>query len=74
MEWRSNSMTNSIEVEVKDVYGVTKYYPHCRDAKVFASLAGTTTLTEKSIRRIMELGYKVKTIQQTNTFIEGELK
>jgi hypothetical protein len=65
--------SKEITVEAKDVYGVIKYYPHCRDAKVFASLAGTTTLTEKSIRRIMELGYKVKTLQRKNEFEQGEI-
>ena len=66
--------SKEITVRVKDVYGVTKYYPDCLDAKVFAKIAGTTTLTEVTLRRIMELGYKVKTLQQTKTFIEGELK
>lgn len=65
---------NEIRVRQKDVYGVTKYYPDCLDAKVFAKIAGTTTLTEQTLKRIMELGYKVKTIQQTTTFIEGEMK
>jgi hypothetical protein len=63
-----------ITVEVKDIYGKTKYYPHCSDAKVFAAIAGTTTLTEQTLRRIMRLGYKVKTLQQASELTEGELK
>lgn len=63
-----------ITVEVRDVYGQTKFYPHCEGAKVFASIAGTTTLTEQNIRRIMQLGYKVKTLQRPVEFIEGEMK
>lgn len=63
-----------ITVEVRDVYGQTKYYPSCDDAKVFASIAGTTTLTEANIMRVMQLGYKVKTLARSVTFVEGELK
>jgi len=63
-----------ITVEIRDVYGQTKLYPHCESAKVFASIAGTTTLTEQNIRRIMQLGYKVKTLQRPVEFIEGEMK
>ena len=63
-----------ITVEIREVYGAKKYYPHCGDAKVFASIAGTTTLTEQTLRRVMKLGYKIKTLNQTNRFIEGEMK
>ena len=65
---------NEITVRVREVYGQPKYYPECESAKVFASIAGTTTLTEQTLRRIMKLGYKVKTLNQPNKFIEGELK
>lgn len=63
-----------IIVESRDVYGYAKYYPHCEDAKVFASIAGTTTLTETNLRRIIKLGYKVKVLYKPNEFSEGELK
>lgn len=63
-----------ITVRQREVYGATKYYPECDSAKVFASIAGTTTLTEQTLRRIMKLGYKVKTLQPTNQFTEGEMK
>jgi len=66
--------SKEITVEVRGIYGSMKYYPMCEDSKVFASIAGTTTLTEQTLRRIMKLGYKVKTKQQVNEFIEGELK
>ncbi len=65
---------NEITVRVREVYGHAKYYPECDSAKVFASIAGTTTLTEQTLRRIMKLGYKVKTLQPTNQFTEGEMK
>ena len=65
---------SEITVRAKDNYGATKYYPECEDAKVFAKIAKTTTLTEETLRRIMKLGYKVKVLHNTNQFIEGELK
>lgn len=64
---------SEITVEVRDVYGHKKFYPACRNSKIFASIAGTTTLTETTIRRIMELGYKVKTKRLKNEFEEGEM-
>ena len=60
-------MTNVIEVEVKDVYGVTKYYPVCEKAQLFADIAGTKTLTIQAIKKIEALGYSVKA-SRTVTF------
>ena len=68
------AQTNEITVEIRDVYGKQTYYPYCDAAKVFAAIAGTATLTEVTLRRIMKLGYKINTRQRPNTFIEGELK
>ena len=53
-------MTNVIEVEVKDVYGVLKYYPLCERAQLFADIAGTKTLTLQAIKKIEALGYSIK--------------
>jgi hypothetical protein len=66
--------SKEIRVRVKDVYGTTKFYPECESAKVFASIAGTTTLTEETLRRIKRLGFDVKFLNPTNTFIEGATK
>jgi hypothetical protein len=60
-------MTNVIEVEVKDVYGVTKYYPICEKAQLFADIAGTKTLTVQVIKKIEALGYSIKA-SRTVTF------
>jgi hypothetical protein len=60
-------MTNVIEVEVKDVYGVTKYYPICEKAQLFADIAGTKTLTVQVIKNIEALGYSIKA-SRTVTF------
>jgi hypothetical protein len=67
MAWRYSSMTNVIEVEVKDVYGVLKYYPICEKAQLFADIAGTKTLTTHAIKKIEALGYSIKA-SRTVTF------
>jgi len=50
-------MENTIKVNVKDVYGTRKVYPICQTGQLFAQLAGTTTLTDKTRRLIEQLGY-----------------
>jgi hypothetical protein len=67
MEWRYSSMNETIEVEVKDVYGAVKYYPVCEKARLFADIAGTKTLTLETIKKIEALGYSVK-VSRTVTF------
>jgi len=44
---------------MRDVYGVTKYYPVCEKACVFARIAGTVTLTKETIKQIKLLDYAV---------------
>ena len=48
-----------ITVEVKNVYGVTTYYPICQAAQAFAAIAGTKTLTPATLKQIKALGYTV---------------
>ena len=60
-------MNNTIEVEVRDVYGAAKYYPSCEKAQLFADIAGTKTLTVETIKRIEALGYSIKA-SRTVTF------
>lgn len=48
-----------IIVMVRSVYGVDKIYPVCGGAKLFADIAGTTTLREHDLRRIQQLGYHI---------------
>ena len=55
---------NVITVEARHVFGHIKYYPLCKQAKAFASIANTTTLTEPVVRKIKSLGYSVQ-VQQT---------
>lgn len=48
-----------VKVRVKDVYGKRTFYPLCADALLFASIAGTKTLTEPVLKSIESLGYKI---------------
>jgi hypothetical protein len=52
-------MNTAITVLVKDVYGKRVFYPKCDHAQVFASIAGTTTLTERTLKCIQKLGYDI---------------
>jgi hypothetical protein len=52
-------------VEIKNVYGVEQVYPVCNKAKLFASIAGTKTLTHKVMIDIASLGYLVTLKQPT---------
>lgn len=57
-------MTMQINVLIRDVYGTEKVYPVCGKAKLFAGIAGTTTLTPKALKLITELGYEITTAQR----------
>ena len=52
-----------IQVEIKAVYGNESIYPACETSKLFASIAGTKTLTRNAIRDIKALGYGVEVKQ-----------
>jgi len=53
----------NIEIEVKNHYGNTMYYPACDKSSLLARLAGTKTLTPEAIRTIKELGYSIQVKQ-----------
>ena len=53
-------MTKQITIEVRGVYGENKAYPVCDDARIFADMAGTKTLTRMMLRRIIALGYEIE--------------
>lgn len=52
-------MTKTITIQVKDVYGVPTVYPVCEAAKLFADIAGTKTLTHRTLTQIEALGYEI---------------
>ena len=48
-----------ITVTIKSVYGRDLVYPLCPQARIFAGIAGTDTLTDSVINKIKTLGYRV---------------
>jgi hypothetical protein len=61
---RRNTM-QAITVKIRNVYGEDKIYPVSDQAKLFANIAGTKTLTDYTIAKIKELGYTINVAQQT---------
>ena len=55
----------NIQIEIKNHYGNTMYYPACDKSRLLARLAGTKTLTPESIHTVKELGYNVQVKQPT---------
>ena len=51
-----------IQVFIRNVYGVEKTYPYCKDALSFATIAGTSTLTLGVILCIKDLGYEIEVV------------
>jgi hypothetical protein len=49
----------AVTVEVKSVYGQQKVYPLCAKAKTFAEIAGSKTLTHRTLCQIEALGYEI---------------
>lgn len=45
-------------------YGIETFYPACEQAKLFARIAGTKTLTRATLRDVDLLGYEIE-IEQT---------
>tara|TARA_R110000796_G_C14409808_1_gene418583 strand:+ start:515 stop:694 length:180 start_codon:yes stop_codon:yes gene_type:complete len=49
-----------IIVQVKDQYGRQVIHPICKNARLFAELAGTKTLTSAALKTIKSLGYQIE--------------
>jgi hypothetical protein len=54
---------NTIQVQVKNVYGNELIYPICEKAHTFAALIGCKTLTWHAIQNIKKLGYSIETVK-----------
>ena len=62
-------MDKQIKVERRSVYGAMKYYPVCNNARLFARVAKTTTLTPEVLKCAQSLGFVLTFV----TLSEGEL-
>lgn len=58
-------MNLEIVVRIKDVYGERKVYPVSPHAQAFAMIAGTKTLTDRTLQLIKALGIEIKVEQET---------
>lgn len=61
------SALKKVQLLVKDQYGTKVLHPHNDTAKLFASIAGTKTLTLPVVKHIMALGYSIE-------YVHGEIK
>jgi len=57
-------MDLKIVVRVRHIYGNKTVYPVCDKAKIFAQIAGHSTLTSATLDGIRRLGYLIE-VQQT---------
>ena len=51
----------TLTVEKKNIYGVDRIYPVCKDAKILTALTGQKTLLDVDIKLIKQLGYTLTT-------------
>jgi hypothetical protein len=57
-------MTATIQIEIRNVYGVEKAYPADAAASCFAEIAGCKTLTRHTLTRVLGLGYSVTIVDR----------
>ena len=50
----------TIKIEQRDVYGNRVFYPVCDNAKAFATIAKSKTLTRDTLQKIKALGYEIQ--------------
>lgn len=60
-------MDMTITVRVVSQYGQRRVFPACPRADLFCEIAGTSTLTERTIKAIKALGYTVNVAQEEVT-------
>lgn len=53
-------MTMQVLIELREVYGETKAYPANEQAKLFAEMLGTKTLTHRNLCLIERLGFTIQ--------------
>jgi hypothetical protein len=50
----------TIKIEMRDLYGNRVFYPACENAKAFATIAKSKTLTQDTLQKIKALGYDIQ--------------
>ena len=59
-----------LTVKIGNNYGKTVVYPVCEQSRIFAQIAGTTTLTLDTLRLIEQLGYTTRLERPTMAGVE----
>jgi len=62
--------TVKLTVKIGNNYGKKVVYPACEQSRIFAMIAGTTTLTLDTLRLINELGYTLEIERPTMAGVE----
>lgn len=52
-------MTQTIKVQIKNVYGNETIYPACEKAQALASIANQKTLTRHTLKQAQNLGFAI---------------
>jgi len=53
------TQAKTVTVTVRRVYGMPVIYPSDANARSFAAIAGTKTLTRQTVRQIKNLGFEI---------------
>jgi len=69
-------MTDTIKIQIRNVYGTEKAYPADAAASCFAEIAGSKTLTRHTLTRVLGLGYSITVVdrygQPSRTYRAGD--
>lgn len=57
-----------IDIEPRHEFGELRYYPLCNNAKLFAHIANTVTLTSEALWAINEMGVEIHEMLPTRAF------
>ena len=58
-------------IQIKNHYGVDRYYPLCENGWAFRSIAGSVTLTKQNLSDIKKLGFRIKVV--TNNYSDDDI-
>ena len=51
-------------VSIETNYGTRRVYPKCHTSRTLAEIAGTTTLTDRDVSLIKQLGYTFRVVTE----------
>jgi hypothetical protein len=68
MSSHNNDGANNMKVEIKNNYGREAIYPVDDEAKIFATIAGTKTLTRETLALVKKLNIAIEVVQPQVNF------